>query len=42
MFSYLMYGNFFDKRHKEVNDFDTFLEGGLIMIFSNQTDTYVQ
>ena len=30
MFSYLMYGNFFDKRHKEVHDFDTFGDGGLI------------
>ena len=30
MFSYLMYGDFFDKRHKEVHDFNTFGAGGLI------------
>ncbi len=30
MFSYLMYGNIFDKRHKEVHNVDTFGEGGLI------------
>ena len=30
MFSYLMYGSFFDERHKEVCDYDTFGKGGLI------------
>ena len=30
MFSYLMYGNFFHKRHKEVHDVDTFGRGSLI------------
>ena len=30
MFSYLMYGNFFDKRHREVHNFETFGKGSLI------------
>ena len=30
MFSYIMFGNFFDKRHKEVHNFDTFGKGSLI------------
>ena len=30
MFSYLMYGNFFDERHKEVHNFDTFGKSSLI------------
>ena len=30
MFSYLMYGKFFDERHKKVHDYNTFGEGGLI------------
>ena len=30
MFSYLMYGNFFHKRHKEVHNIDTFGKGSLI------------
>lgn len=30
IFSYLIYGNFFDNRHKEVHDYDSFGKGGLI------------